>query len=97
MREYTEEKKESFELELDSTIDINQDGICTTRIINHVSILNLMIMFSLSELHMQQEKPYQSSLLVQFKMVIMYNKHGKEDKILTEAMNDKDEIQLDKS
>jgi hypothetical protein len=30
-------------------------------------------------------------------MVIMYNKHGKEDKILTEAMNDKDEIQLDKS
>jgi len=52
MREYTEEKKVSFELELDSTIDINQDGICTIRIINHVSILNLMIMFSLSELHM---------------------------------------------
>ena len=52
MREYKEDKKESFELELDSTIDINQDGICTPRIINHVSILNLMTMFSLSELHM---------------------------------------------
>lgn len=55
-----------------STADINQDGICKKEkkkaYMNHVSILNLMALFILSELCMWYKKNYSSNLLIQFKM-----------------------------